>query len=302
MTRTTRLAAALLALSTGCAGARQDRLAYASLDSEALGRAMRYGVYTPPGWDGREPLPLVVFLHGAGDDERAFDRHGSYRELDDWIAAGRLPPFAMVVPDGGLGFWANWYDGSYRYDDYVEQEVLPAVRGRYPILPGRRDTHLLGISMGGAGAIYGFLEHKQRFASVTVVSAPLYDVDATMRFLGSFLFRVFARIQRVFGPPERERVARANIFTRVGHPADLEGARLIIGAGTEDNADVALWTRRFHEHLRDRRVPHRYATFPGPHRWRTWRPVLPRLLCLQLAPDRCELPPMDGFRSIAVDG
>ncbi len=286
------LGAALLAL--GCRGG-QDRLATASLASEAVGREMRYAVWTPPGWDGETPLPLVLFLHGAGDDERCLDRHGVAPLLDEWSRAGRLPPFLLVVPDGDLGFWANWHDGSFRYEDYVLEEVLPAVRERWPVLPGRRNSHVAGISMGGAGAIYAYLAHPRRFASATVVSAPLFDVDGTLRFLDDFLFRTFARVQRVFGPPERERVEAANIFTRIAHPADLEGGRLLIAAGSEDQAGVRHWTGRFHEHLRDRGVPHRSVTFPGPHRWTAWAPVLPRLLCLALDPEGCALPPMDGW-------
>jgi len=293
---------ALVAVLLPACGGRQDRLSYASLESAGVGREMAYGVYTPPDWDGRQPLPLVLFLHGAGDDERCWDRHGSFQELDEWINAGRLPPFLMAVPEGELGFWANWYDGTFRYEDYVLEEVLPAVRERYPTLPGRENTHLAGISMGGTGAMYTFLGHKQRFASAAIISAPLFDVDSTMGFLSSFLFRVFARGQRIFGPPERQRVEAANIYPRVTSAADLEGARLLIANTDDDERSVRTWSRRYHEHLRDHGVPHRYATFPGKHRWTAWRPALPRMLCLQLAGADCELPPMAGWQLDEVEG
>lgn len=302
MTSSRAIFSACLAFLAGGCPARQDRLATAQLESEAVGRAMRYAVYTPPGWDGREPLPLVLFLHGAGDDERCLDRHGVAPLLDEWVRAGRLRPFLVVVPDGDLGFWANWHDGSYRFEDYVLDEVLPAVRERYSVLPGRRNAHIAGISMGGAGTIYTYHAHPQRFASVTVVSAPLLDTDETMRFLDDFTFRTFARIQRVFGPPERERVERANLYTRIAHPTDLEGGRLTIAAGSEDQPGIRGSTARLHEHLRSRGVPHRYVTFPGPHRWTSWTPVLPRLLCAALDPAGCTLPPMDGFGLTDFEG
>src|SRR5690606_38545554 len=62
------------ALTLGCARP-PDRLSYTTLASEAEDRPMTYGLYLPPGWDQQTPLPLVVFLHGGGDDERAWDDH-----------------------------------------------------------------------------------------------------------------------------------------------------------------------------------------------------------------------------------
>ena len=89
-TATSALAAALLL--AGCGETFQRRLAYDTLDSRAMnGQQMSYAVFTPPGWTPEERLPLVVFLHGGGDDHASFDRHGLSARLEEATLAGRIP-------------------------------------------------------------------------------------------------------------------------------------------------------------------------------------------------------------------
>lgn len=90
-----------------------------------MAREMAYAVYTPPGWRPDEQLPLVLFLHGGGDDEDCFDRAGFGPFLDAEITAGRAPRCVICVPDGERGFWENWHDGSHRWTDW--RPMVPAV-------------------------------------------------------------------------------------------------------------------------------------------------------------------------------
>ena len=59
----------VLVLSVTACMVTNTRLRYHKFESEMMGNDVNYGVYIPPGWDERTPLPLIVFLHGAGDDE-----------------------------------------------------------------------------------------------------------------------------------------------------------------------------------------------------------------------------------------
>jgi enterochelin esterase-like enzyme len=282
---------ALSALVVGCAH-RPMRLEYHRITSPSLRQEMKIGVYLPPGWDGQERLPLVVFLHGGADDERCLDRYHVTATLDAWVRSGWVPPFIMVVPDGDRGFWRNWYDGTHRYGDYVIDDVIPYVRRHYPVLPGREATHLMGISMGGAGALYMAIDHPDRFASAAVFSAPVFDTDQVLAFLGKFLWRVLARVQRVFGPPDRELHERENVYTRIRSRDDLHGLSLLIGAGTRDAASLLETNRAFHDHLLRHGVPHRFLVYRGGHRWEDWRRVFPVALCKHLRAEAgCELPP-----------
>lgn len=293
-----------LALLAACAPkSGGGEVTYREIDSAALGGPKSYALYTPPGWDRTTPLPLVVFLHGGGDDETALDKHPiAPATFDRWIAEGVLPPFVMVVPDGDQGFWRNWHDGSHRYADWVMQDVIGDVRAQLPLLPAREGQHLMGISMGGAGTLYLALEHREAFASATVLSAPVFTVDEAMKFLDGSIVAMIGPMDRIFGPPERERIAEHNAYEVLQGPADLGGLDLLIGWGTADIAGVAPSNRQFHEHLVERGVPHEKLVYAGGHRWADWSKVYPVALCLRLKGEACALPEQGGYRLDRFDG
>lgn len=253
-----------------------DRLTYVTLDSAAERRPMTYGIYEPPGWDRTTPLPLVVFLHGGGDDERAWDDHPVVtRRLDAAITAGDTPPFIAVVPDGERGFWRNWADDSHRFEDWVVDEVLTDVRSRLPVLAGREHTHLMGISMGGMGTTYIGLEHLDTFGSLTILSAPLLDGDATLKFLDSAFLRSFAPVDRVFGTLDPDEVRANSCYALTTSQASVGDTTIWIGAGTADLPGIGKATATFHDHLTTSGVAHTYAPFPGGHQWTAWSKVFP---------------------------
>lgn len=255
-----------------------DRLTYVTIDSAAEGRPLTYGVYTPPGWDGATPLPLVVFLHGGGDDARAWDDHPIVtRRLDQAITAGTLPPFLAVVPEGERGFWRNWGDGSHHYEDWVVEDVVGHARATLPIAGER--AHLLGISMGGMGTAYIGLHHLDDFASLTVLSAPLFDGEQTARFLQSRMMRAFAPIDRIFADLDADRVRSENAWALTGSPGALGDTTLWVGAGAADLPGILPASRAFHDHLIEAGVPHTFEVFPGGHQWTAWSKVFPVALC-----------------------
>ncbi|MCB9681809.1 MAG: esterase family protein [Alphaproteobacteria bacterium] len=285
------LPVALLAgLALACAP-KPTAIAYVDVASQVEQRDLRYAVYEPPGWDHTTPLPLVVFLHGGGDDETVWERKGMVTDrLDAWIDEGLLPPFVAVIPDGDMGFWANWYDGSHRYADWVMDEVIPDVRARLPLLPAPEGQHLMGISMGGAGTLYLGLDHLDQFASLNVLSAPIFDADQMLAFLGGNMMPAFAPFDRIFGPADPERVRAHSAFDRLTSAADLHGTRLFLAAGTTDMPGILKSTRAFHDHLTAEGVPHDFVVFHGAHVYRDWSRIFPVALCGALRGGACDLP------------
>ena len=290
----------LFALGLAACAGTPERVSYASIQSQAESRTMPYAVYTPPGWDGQTPLPLVVFLHGGGDDETVLEQHAVVVEtFDEWIEAGQLDPFIMVAPNGEKGFWTNWYDGSHNFEDYVVDEIIPQMYADYPIAPGRENLHLMGISMGGAGTMYTAMHHIERFASATVLSAPLFDVEQTMEFLDGKMMRGIP-VERLFGPPDRDKIELSNPFARLQSAADLHGTQLLLGAGRSDIPGLLRTNRKLHEQLEQQGVPHHYLEYRGGHGWRSWSKLFPVALCLHMRGDDCELEP-DRFYALERD-
>jgi len=267
------------------------RLQYTELQSAAEGRRLTYGLYTPPGWDRTTPLPVVVLLHGAGDDHTSADRIGVVDRLDAAIRDGVLPPFAMVTPEGERGFWVDWYDGSHRYASWVLQDVLADVRANVPTVRGREGLHLVGMSMGGGGGLQMWLAHRDAFASATILSAPILDEDDTRDFLDRFMPR--KALERAFGPPGSG--GGIDPYRALQRDADREGSRLLFGAASQDIGGLLRSNESFATHLRKRGVQHTFVVFAGKHRWSSWGEVLPWALCKQLRDD-CPLKTPNGWR------
>ncbi len=272
-------------LGAGCLRV-QGRFKYGSLASQREGGTRNYSVYLPRGWDGKTPLPLVLLLHGAGDDARSPDRINVVAPLDEAIARKQVPPFIMVAPQGDRGFWVNWADGSHHYRDWVLDEVLPAIYARYPIVPGPAGLHLLGVSMGAGGGMQMWLEKPELFASAALLSGPILDQANTRAFLARFVSEQV--VERVFGPAHEAR--GRDPYVALKSPADLHGSRLLFGAATHDHEPILPSNRQFAAALSERGVPHTFFTFPGKHGWRAWGTVFPYVLCQQLDPS-CALQP-----------
>jgi enterochelin esterase-like enzyme len=270
----TRLVPLLFLFSCG-----PQRLQYLRVDSPAMGKTMEYGVYTPPGFTPAEQLPLVLFLHGGGDTAHCLDQEGVSAWLDAEISAGRVPRVVVAVPQGDMGFWENWADGTARYADWALREVLPAVARDFHTQPCPQGCHLLGISMGGAGALRIALDDPGRFASASIVSAPTFDAAQMQAMAEDWRWKTFARLDRVFGPADdKARQRRADPFQRWLGPEDLGGLRLSLAHGDDDRSGIAGTNAALHAHLEARAIPHRYRVFHGGHRWKDWLPVFAEAL------------------------
>lgn len=263
------------------------RLGYHERYSEAEQRKLRYGVYRPPAWDGQTRLPLVVLLHGRGDDETSADRHSLVSALDDGIRAGDIPPFVMVTPEGEVGFWANWYDGSFHWKDWVLEEVVPEMAATHALVQGPSGLHLVGVSMGGGGGMQMWLSDPSRFASASMLSAPLMNEADSRRLLTRFVSRDI--VERVFGPPGAS--GGHDPYAVLQSEQDLQRSRLLFGAAFRDIPVMRASNQAFHQHLQRLGVPHDYIEFPGRHGWKAWSTSIPYALCVQLQSE-CSMPPL----------
>lgn len=140
--------------------------------SPALHQRRDLYVYLPPGFDPAKRYPLVIFLHGAAQDEQFF-LQTQVAEFDRAMAAGELPPAIIAAPDGSVHgratlvqpatFWANTRLGNF--EDYVMTDVWDFLVCCFPILPEREAHALVGASMGGSAAFALAIKHRARVKS-----------------------------------------------------------------------------------------------------------------------------------------
>jgi len=253
-----------------------DRLESIPLPSARFGRPLPYGVLAPPASAGSDRPPHVCYLlHGLGDDHLALDRFGVAGRLYDQMAAGALPPMTIVAPSGERGFYVDWHDGSHPYESHIIDEVLPSVEARLGLEVERERRHLLGVSMGGIGALHLGLRHPELFGSIACLSGPILDEREAVEHIETSFLRFFVRFEPIFGDgSDRAFIEGHNPFAIVRRRAPDLGQRLLVAAGRAEKPFFRDTTRRFHEFLAERGVEHEWLEFPGGHGWRFWCPVI----------------------------
>jgi len=123
---------------------------------------VKYWLYLPPGYPGRDRWPLILFLHGAGERGDDLDRvkiHGPPKRIDTENASF---PFVIVSPQCPAEGWWSDDDQIERLDALLEQVV-----SRYEIDPGR--LYVTGLSMGGYGTWALAARYPRRFAAIAPI-------------------------------------------------------------------------------------------------------------------------------------
>jgi S-formylglutathione hydrolase FrmB len=241
--------------------------------------ALRVNVLLPDGYDGERRFPVLYLLHPR---EGAYDSWANAEQGDVMHVAKDFPGI-IVMPEGALGWYANWWRGGRRGDPgwerYHLDELIPLVEERLRILPGRRWHAIAGPSMGGEGAIFYAAQRPGYFGSAASFSGLL----AIQRLEWSTGFGAVEG-QPIFGDPTRQE------FYWTGHnPAALTGnlraTRLYVTVGdgmpqtAKDGNPVAqvgelnslAHAQDFVAAARRSGVEVKYVPRPGVHDWPYWR-------------------------------
>jgi enterochelin esterase-like enzyme len=140
--------------------------------SRARNRAVGYTIAYPPGHRPGDRLPLVIMLHGYGANHaNAVSGMSPAQALALRAGGGPLAPMAMVTVDGGGGYW-NPHPG----DDpmgMLTSELIPMCQRRGLGAAPRR-IGVLGISMGGYGALLLAEKHPRLIAAAAAISPAIF--------------------------------------------------------------------------------------------------------------------------------
>ena len=160
----------------------------------ATGQKIPYRIYVPKRWDGKQALPVLLFLHGAGADERTYldTADGLVRRLAEQHG------YLVVSPLGFTPLGA--YGNPLRLPAVFGQSTLAAAQ-RAAVTPERRRelelseldvmtvlaivteeygadrtrTFLAGHSMGSGGVWHLAARFPERWRAIAPMSGPFVD-------------------------------------------------------------------------------------------------------------------------------
>jgi poly(3-hydroxybutyrate) depolymerase len=158
------------------------------------GEQMPYRYYVPTSWDGESALPILLFLHGAGSNER------TYLDMADGLLRQLAEQHGYIVVSP-LGFRPLGAYGNPLRLPAVFGESEAAAAQRAAVTPQRRRelalselevitvleivteeygadrsrTFLAGHSMGSGGAWHLAARYPERWRAVAPMSGPFID-------------------------------------------------------------------------------------------------------------------------------
>lgn len=120
---------------------------------------LNYLLYVPPHVAPAEKLPLILFLHGAGErgnDLELIKKHG----IPKVVETRENFPFITVSPQCPRNSW-------WTAETEALNALLDEVVANYPVDEDR--IYLTGLSMGGFGTWTLAAAHPERFAAIAPI-------------------------------------------------------------------------------------------------------------------------------------
>lgn len=232
-----------------------DGLRLLTVSSEALGGRGDVTLWPGP-TTGDRPRGLVLLLHGVYGSHWSWSlQGGAHRTLARLIAAGTVPPLALIMPSDGL-----WGDGSgyvrHHGRDYGRWVIDEVPRVGREIAGLANDAPLLvgGLSMGGYGALRLAALHPDRIRAVSG-----HSVITRLADLARFADRV---------PQPRD--VREPVLDVIDAIRSCVGVLPAIRFDCGSDDELLAADRELHRQLLADGIAHTYEEAAGGHDWAYW--------------------------------
>jgi S-formylglutathione hydrolase FrmB len=258
----------LLSMFAGASSSAQAaaRVECSTVPSKILGHDVPYCALLPPSYDEQatRKFPALYYLHGLGDSERSMVNTGAWNMYLDMVEQGKVGEYLIVTPAGYTSFYVNSVDGKVRYEDFFIKEFLPFVEHKYRVRAERSTRGLLGVSMGGYGAMRFAFKYPQLFGSVSTHMAALRE-SRPPELGGTVQGALSAAI---FGEPFDEAYYKEQspfTLARKASLAQLKHTAIYFDCGKDDNYGFTVGNEAMDKLLASRGIAHETHIDPGAH-------------------------------------
>lgn len=244
----------LLLLSLSVFAAKVDTLMVKSI---SMNKEIQVLVVTPDKAIGKQSVacPVIYLLHGYGGNALT------------WIGIKpNLPQIAdekgiiFICPDGkNSWYWDSPKNPAYRYETFVSSELVSYIDKHYPTIADRKARAITGLSMGGHGAMWVGIRHKDMFGAAGSTS-------------GGMDIRPFPKSWEMYKQlgemaDNKESWDEHTVINQLDKISNGDLA-IIVDCGESDfflNVNKDL-----HERLLARGIHHDFTTRPGEHNGQYW--------------------------------
>jgi putative tributyrin esterase len=234
--------------------------------SIALKRDMQYRAVLPARLALGQRLQVVYLLHGGG---------GGFR---DWTNESEVAHFAepgllLIMPEGGSSYYTNSAGRPRdRYEDYIVNDLVADAESRFPVASGRANRAIVGVSMGGFGAVKIGLRHPELYAFAGGISSA---VDVPRRRFSIKRIQQWRFHSEIFGPSGSQTRRDNDPFVLAGSANPETAPYFFLTCGEQEG--LLPSNREFAALLKQRHFRYEFHTGAGGHEWKQWNGWLPSL-------------------------
>jgi putative tributyrin esterase len=234
--------------------------------SAALNRYMPYRVILPSSVAPAKKLPVVYLLHGGGGGFRDWS---NFSDVARFVESGLI----LVMPEGASSYYVNAVDPPQdRFEDYIVRDLIADVETRFPAASGRANRAIVGLSMGGFGAVTLALRHPEVFGFVGGLSSA---IEVTRRAFTIKRLKQSRHFNAIFGPSGSPARRDRDPFLLVKTTNPDAAPYFFLTCGEQDSLLPA--NREFAALLAQRHFHFEFHTTSGGHDWTQWNAWLPDL-------------------------
>ncbi|WP_259014027.1 alpha/beta hydrolase [Emticicia fluvialis] len=255
------------------------------LKSSILGKDVKYNIYLPADYEKNNRMyPVLYLLHGYTDDETGWTQFGQTPEIaDKTINSGDAPPMIIVMPDAGVSWYMNSFDGKTKFEDFFIKEFIPYIETSYRIRSKREFRAVAGLSMGGLGTLLYATKHPDMFTAAAPLSAAVWtdeevvsgnqNQDQWNYVFGDLYGKNLKGKERLTEHYYKNAPIK---IVETANAEELKKVKFYIDCGDDDfliKGNMAL-----HAMMIDKKIPHEFRVRDGGHTWSYWRTALPEVL------------------------
>lgn len=225
--------------------------------SSKMNKEVKSVVIKPENYVKNKKYPVVYLLHGYSDNYAKWvNRVPSIKEL------ATKYEILIVCPDGG---YSSWYfdspvDPGFQYESFITQDLRMFIDENYSTINDRKGRAITGLSMGGHGAMYLAIRHRDLYAQAGSMSGAV-DVLGTSK-----KYDLEKRLGKAY-EEDPDLWRSHSVAYLVGNLKNKE-LNIIIDCGVADflyEMNAAL-----HHKLITLNIDHDYTERPGKHNWEYW--------------------------------
>ena len=232
-----------------------------SVQSAALGRAMKYRVLLPADYATSQRRYAVLYLlHGLGGDYKDWTTRTNLAEYS------RTLPLIIVMPDGENSWYTNAADApEERFEDYILTDLQADVAAKYRTINSRHGRTIAGLSMGGYGALKMALKRPGSFAVAASFSGAF---SATRPELLKLIPSQEEPLRRIYGDGDSPVRRENDLYTLAAAVKPGSAPYIYIDCGISDGLVGA--NREVVAVLHKSGAAYEYHEVAGGHSWEYW--------------------------------